>query len=526
MQWPHRCHPRWTPPHESDARYGTADIRNGMSPAPVPHKALEEANVAALGPARFLVIMGSGETSPTMARIHREVLAAMGPAPVPAVLIDTPFGFQTNCSQISSRAVKYFHESVGVDIGISHLEYVDQLDPAKLDRAHSAIISARYVFAGPGSPTYALRNWTRTLVPKLLAEKLVSGGAVVFSSAAALTLGVATVPVYEIYKVGEDPHWVEGLDLLNLAGLRAAVIPHFDNAEGGTHDTRYCYLGEERLRLMEAQLPEGAFVLGVDEHTACLMDLREGSVRVAGLGGLTIRAGGSEVVIAADAFTTISEIADIASDLTHRRSPHRLGLGEKESGLTGGPLSGVSTADGPGGPDEQLIPGHSARVRGGEAFPARPKVSPLLAMVYEHEEGFRRAIDARNLDEALRTVLEFEEHLEAWSADTTQSDERDRARASLRHMIQSLAMLAIYSLEDPHAVLAPVVEAVLRLREVARLQSRWKEADATREILVSLGMRVHDAATGTTWDMPGIETWNDLISLWHSRVNNIRAVGT
>jgi heme A synthase len=47
------------------------------------------------------------------------------------------------------------------------------------------------VFAGPGSPTYALRQWAGTPVPDLLADKLRTGGAVTFSSAAALTLGVA-----------------------------------------------------------------------------------------------------------------------------------------------------------------------------------------------------------------------------------------------------------------------------------------------------------------------------------------------
>ena len=76
------------------------------------------------------------------------------------------------------------------------------------------------------------------------------------ASAAALTLGVATIPVYEIYKVGEDPHWLEGLDLLGPAtGLRAAVVPHYDNAEGGNHDTRFCYMGERRLQALEAALP-------------------------------------------------------------------------------------------------------------------------------------------------------------------------------------------------------------------------------------------------------------------------------
>ena len=48
---------------------------------------------------------------------------------------------------------------------------------------------ARWVFAGPGSPTYALRQWRPTVMPRLLEDKLVHGGCLVFASAAALTLG-------------------------------------------------------------------------------------------------------------------------------------------------------------------------------------------------------------------------------------------------------------------------------------------------------------------------------------------------
>ena len=66
------------------------------------------------------------------------------------------------------------------------------------------------------------------------------------------------------------------------AGIRAAIIPHYDNNEGGTHDTRFCYLGERRLSAMEKDLPEGAFVLGIDEHTACVLDLDAGTASVKG----------------------------------------------------------------------------------------------------------------------------------------------------------------------------------------------------------------------------------------------------
>jgi len=68
---------------------------------------------------------------------------------------------------------------------------------------------------------------------------------VVFASAAACTLGVATLPVYEIYKVEQAPRWLDGLDLVAAAGLRVAVIPHYDNNQGGTHSPRYCYMGDE-----------------------------------------------------------------------------------------------------------------------------------------------------------------------------------------------------------------------------------------------------------------------------------------
>ena len=104
----------------------------------------------------------------------------------------------------------------------------------------------------------------------------------VFASAAALTIGACTVPVYEIYKCGHDPYWLDGLNILGAIGVDAVVIPHYDNAEGGHHDTCFCYLGERRLRLMEQELPADHYVLGVDEHTGVILNLEEGSAEVVG----------------------------------------------------------------------------------------------------------------------------------------------------------------------------------------------------------------------------------------------------
>ena len=228
---------------------------------------------------RLLAIMGSGETAPTLAKVHRALFARLGEAPN-AVLVDTPYGFQGNADDISARTVDYFRESVGVAIGVASYRS-SEADGLTRSRAVARIAAADAVFAGPGSPSYALRQWQGSEIPGLLAEKLAHGGVLTFASAAALTLGCLTVPVYEIYKVGETPHWLEGLDLLGPLGLRVAVVPHYDNAEGGNHDTRFCYLGAERLARLEAELPADTWILGIDGHTALILDLDARTATVA-----------------------------------------------------------------------------------------------------------------------------------------------------------------------------------------------------------------------------------------------------
>ncbi|RKE08165.1 hypothetical protein [Catellatospora citrea] len=185
---------------------------------------------------KLLVIMGSGETTPTMIKPHRQFFDALR-GETRAALLDTPYGFQLNADEISARAVGYFAQSVGraVDVVSWRRAPAPGLDR---ERALAALRGANWIFAGPGSPTYALRQWRDTELPSLLVQAEV----LVFASAAALTLGSHTIPVYEIYKAGADPRWEPGLNLFEqLTGVPAVVIPHYDNAEGGHHDTRFWY---------------------------------------------------------------------------------------------------------------------------------------------------------------------------------------------------------------------------------------------------------------------------------------------
>src|SRR5438876_978316 len=140
----------------------------------------------------------------------------------------------------------------------------------------------------------------------------------VFASAAAVTLGRFSVPVYEIYKVGQPVHWLDGLDLMRTAGFEGScvVIPHYDNAEGGTHDTRYCYLGERRLAAFEAMLPHDAWVLGIDEHTVLTVDLDSKTAVVSGRGGLTVRRRGASRVFPAGERVTLDALLAAARGVT------------------------------------------------------------------------------------------------------------------------------------------------------------------------------------------------------------------
>ena len=443
---------------------------------------------------RILTIMGSGETSPTMIKTHRSILERLGPPPVPAVLMDTPFGFQENATDITEKALAYFADSVGTPMEVAGFRSASETgDAVTHERMLGRLRRARYVFAGPGSPSYALAQWRDSAVPGILADKIDHGGAVTFASAAALTLGVVTVPVYEIYKVGAEPHWLAGLDLLSHCGLNAAVIPHYNNAEGGNHDTRFCYLGERRLRMLEPDLPEGAFVLGVDEHTGLVIDVDAGSAEVVGLGVVTVRARGLSAEIASGQTVSLDDIHQLAADLVQ---------GGAGGGLGTAPQTGegqVRTAseghEGYGGGSQ----GHGA---GGPSF--RPKRSPFMEAVEARQTEFDAAVADGDGRGAVAAALGLDDDLVAWAADTMQSDEPDRARATLRSMIVSLGDLAETGLKDPKEAIGPLVELVLERRRLARAARNFGEADALRDELTSLGIEIQDGAEGTGWDLrPG-----------------------
>jgi len=117
---------------------------------------------------------------------------------------------------------------------------------------------------------------------------------------------------------------------------------------------------------------------------------------------------------------------------------------------------------------------------------------------------FDAALARRDAETATAAALELESSLHAWSADTFQSDEVDRARAALRRMMLRLGELAAPGVRDPRDVAAPWVEALLAERVEARQARRFADADRIRDALVALEVEVRDSPSGTAWDLlPG-----------------------
>ena len=387
---------------------------------------------------RLLVLMGSGETTPTMVSTHQRVLAAVGAGP--AVIVDTPYGFQENADELTERTLEYLAHNVGREAGAVSLRAAAALGPVAREVALASVREAAWVFAGPGSPTYLAREWRAAGMPAVLAARLADRGrstATVLASAAACTAGRRTIPVYELYKVGEAPHWQDGLDLLRPLGLDAIVVPHYDNAEGGTHDTSCCYVGDRRLRILEDLLEPTEWVLGIDEHTAAVLDLEVGALRVEGRGRVVVRLRDRVHEVPAGSTVGLEQV-----------------LAWVGSGLGGG--------------HDAVEDGHR---------PTAPA---------EGDADFAAALGRGDLLAAAEVTVRL---LEA-GADPSEAVRQ----------VAALARVAQAGWHQHRDLVAPHVETLLALREAARSERRFGDADAIRDALVAAGVEVHDARDGTGWE--------------------------
>ncbi|MCS7261318.1 MAG: cysteinyl-tRNA synthetase [Anaerolineae bacterium] len=261
----------------------------------------------------LIVLFGSGEISSSGRRVYDWLFARMA-APIRVAVLETPAGFQPNSAHVAEEIAQFLR----VRLQNYHPE-VTVVPARKRGTPYSPnapeivapLLRANVVFLGPGSPTYAVRQLRDSLAWYTLMARHRLGAAIVLSSAATIAVGAYALPVYEIYKVGTELHWVPGLDFLGAFGLSLVLVPHWDNREGGaTLDTSRCFMGQERFERLRTLLPRGVTVLGIEEHTAMILDLGAGHCRVMGRGSVTCIRGDTTMIFTAAEAVPLGVLGD------------------------------------------------------------------------------------------------------------------------------------------------------------------------------------------------------------------------
>jgi hypothetical protein len=266
-----------------------------------------------------IALFGSGETSPSGRKIFAEIFAritneAISPHSPRVALLETPAGFELNSAQVAGKIADFI--STHLQNYSPCLEVIPARkrgtpfspdNPAIL----APLLSADLIFMGPGSPTYTVCQLRNSLAWDYLITRHRMGAALALASAAVIALGAWALPVYEIYKVGEDLHWKPGLDLLGAFGLSMVFIPHWDNNDGGKDlDTSRCFMGQERFGLLEELLPSDFAIVGIDEQTGLILDLADRICLVVGRGGITLKQNGATSRIESGGVFSIHELGE------------------------------------------------------------------------------------------------------------------------------------------------------------------------------------------------------------------------
>jgi cyanophycinase-like exopeptidase len=238
-----------------------------------------------------IAFLGSGETSLAGGRIF-ETLARLINDPLRIAIMETPAGFELNSAQVAGRVGEILKTRLQ-----NYRPVIDLIPARKRGSEFSPdnpeilkpLLHANMIFMGPGSPTYAIRQLKGTLAWDIIRARHRIGATLVFASAATISVGAWALPVYEIYKVGQDVFTVEGLNFFSDFGMHLSFIPHWNNAEGGIDlDTSRCFVGMDRFSQWCNLLPKENTTIGMDEHSGLIIDIEADMCEVSGVSSVSL----------------------------------------------------------------------------------------------------------------------------------------------------------------------------------------------------------------------------------------------
>jgi hypothetical protein len=252
------------------------------------------------------------------------------------------------------------------------------------------------------------------------------------------------------------------MDILGPFGFNLVVIPHWNNAEGGTHDTRFCYMGKTRLRQLETLLPEDVSIFGLDEHTACLLDFEKDEAVIRGIGSVTLRRGGQERVF----------------ERTERFPLQILREGKLETAKS------------------RIVPESVKQ----EAI-ANSQKETFWDQVHAIETRFSQSLKQHELKETTAALLELDRII--WQAQQERESPEfiSQAREILRELIVAIGVKLESAPRSRADCLTPLVDVLLNLRQEFRTKKKFDMADAIRQSLEAAGIVIEDTKEGSRWHL-------------------------
>lgn len=404
-----------------------------------------------------IVLMGSGELTSSMVEVHKEMLG--GGVEKKGYFLDTPAGFQPNVEDISHKALSYFANSVQHSIEIASYTANDKQESYQTQLLCQKISAADYLLVGPGSPTYFVRQINNSSLLNAIKTMVAHGGVLVAASAAALTLGTHTLPVYEIYKVGMDLYWEDGLAVLSQFGLDVVVIPHWNNAEGGTHDTKFCYMGKERYDILKTMLPSDRIIIGLDEHTACIIDIMNSICHVRGQGKITLQQGDVETLYESGEnfpLELLTEGLQSNPEITGKFFSRSEQTGENE------------------------------------------RDDDFWVTIRKFQSSFQNFLELKEYTKAINVILGFDDLIHTTILVSGSDEDLSQSREILRELYVILGTEVERELKIS-AHFKILLQELVELRTRLKDEKEWVVADKIRDLLGKTGIRLEDGKSSTSW---------------------------
>jgi len=219
-------------------------------------------------------------------------------------------------------------------------------------------------------------------------------------------------------------------------------------------------MGESRFGELVSLLPRDVPVLGLDEHTACILDMDTGCGSVRGVGRVVFRSKDREATFQrGDSFPL-----DILRGETGADVPHPA-------------LWKPGTEKGPGTAGED----------------------DFWSIIHRIEESFREGMERLDPEKSINALLQLDQTVWKARQDLESEESVSQAREILRECLVLVGTILTPDPGQQRGLLSPLVDDLLSLRDTFRDCRQWREADAIRDILTRAGIIVEDTAKGYRW---------------------------